>query len=125
MFEGFRAREFHGNTPVLMFKFVFCTLYIILAYASMLCPSHRRNVRPWQIYAGENPMKGAGQAQAVRGHQGSSVNRRYQLSFGGSLWYRRSPLPQSVRLRLICLSALLSRPGRVKFILNGLRWKKK
>ena len=34
------------------------------------------------------------------GHQGSSVNRRYQLSFVGRLWYRRSPLPQGNRLLL-------------------------
>jgi len=42
-----------------------------------------------------------GQAQdRSGGHQGSSVNRRYQLSFVVSLWYRRSPLPQDNRLLL-------------------------
>ena len=36
-----------------------------------------------------------GQAQVrSEGHQGSSVNRRYQLSFVGRLWHLRSPLPQ-------------------------------
>ena len=76
------------------------------------CPSHQSHVLEHR--------ETYGQAQGrSRGHQGNSVNRRYQLSFGGSLWYRRSPLPQSVRLRLICLSALLSRPGRVKFIFSS------
>ena len=42
-----------------------------------------------------------GQAQGRSGgHQGSSVNRRYQMSFVVSLWYRRSPLPQGNRLLL-------------------------
>ena len=42
-----------------------------------------------------------GQAQGRSGgNQGSSVNRRYQLSFVGRLWYRRSPLPQGNRLLL-------------------------
>ena len=42
-----------------------------------------------------------GQAQGRSGgHQGSSVNRRCQLSFVGRLWHRRSPLPQGNRLFL-------------------------
>ena len=42
-----------------------------------------------------------GQAQGRSGGpQGSSVNRQYQLSFVGRLWYRRSPLPQGNRLLL-------------------------
>ena len=42
-----------------------------------------------------------GQAQGRSGsHQGSSVNRRCQLSVVGRLWHRRSPLPQGNLLLL-------------------------
>ena len=55
--------------------------------------------------------------------------------FVGKFWHVRNPLPQSIRLRLRVLlgrrsrvqfspSALLSRPGRVKFTLDSIRWEK-
>jgi len=44
-----------------------------------------------------------GQAQGRSGgHQGSSVNRRCQLSFVGRLWHPRSPLPRcSEKLKVL------------------------
>ena len=63
--------------------------------------------------------------RAWMGHQGSSVNRRYQLSFVGRLWYRRSPLPQGNRLLLNVSVRYLGRLGRGKFVLDGLGWKDK
>jgi len=76
-----------------------------------------------------------GQTQVCsKGHQGSSVNRPCQPSF---CWIKfchvRSPLPPSIRLRLrlVCYWAgqgvryWAAGPAREKFILNGLRWKKK
>ena len=64
-----------------------------------------------------------GQAQGrSRGHQGSSVNRQCQVSFVGSLWHRRSSLPQDNWL-LLNVSLLPGRLGRGKFVLHGLGWK--
>ena len=64
-----------------------------------------------------------GQAQVCsKGHQRSCVDRPCQPSFHRiKFWHVRNPLPQSIRLRL---SVLPGRSGRVKFILNDLRWKK-
>jgi len=68
-----------------------------------------------------------GKAQGrIGGHQGSSVNRRYQLSFVGRFWHLRSPLATSgLSATSQCLSALPGRPGRGKFVLDGLGWKDK
>ena len=81
------------------------------------CPSHQSHeLEHRETY---------GQAQGRSGgHQGSSVNRRYQLSFVGRLWYRRSPLPQESATSQ-CLSALPGRLGRGKFVLDGLGCKDK
>ena len=68
-----------------------------------------------------------GQAQVCsKGHQGTSVDRPCQPSFHWiKFWHVRNPLPSEYSTTSQCLSALLGRPGRVKFILNGLRWKRK
>ena len=67
-----------------------------------------------------------GQAKSCSGgHQGSSVNRRCQLSFVGIFWHLRSPLPQGNWLLLRCLSALPGRLGRGEFVLDGLGSKDK
>jgi len=44
--------------------------------------------------------------------------------FVGKFWHVLNPLPQSIRLRLSVLVHYWGRLGRVKFILDVLRWKK-
>ena len=67
-----------------------------------------------------------GQAKVCsKGHQGSSVDRPCQpFSFDQVLACTESATSEYSTTSQ-CLSALLGRPGRVKFILKGLRWKKK
>jgi len=47
----------------------------------------------------------------VGGHQGSSANRRYQLSFVGRLWHLWSPLPQGNRQLLNISVRFRAGPG--------------
>ena len=66
-----------------------------------------------------------GQAQGcIEGHQGSSVNRRCQMSFVGKFWHLRSLLPQGNRLLLDFSVRYRGLLGRVVLVLDGLRWVK-
>ena len=69
-----------------------------------------------------------GQAQVwSKDHQGTSAHHPCQLSFYWIMfWHVRNPLSQpGYSITSQCHSALLGRPGREKFVINGLRWKKK
>jgi len=66
-----------------------------------------------------------GQAQVcIKGHQGSSVDRPRQPSIREQVLACTASATSEYSTTSQCFSALLSQLGRVKFILDGLRWKK-